>query len=380
MNYINTTKLKRFEGSTCLVRLPLNVEDGDIRKSIRIMQSLKTLKELSRNKCKVVVLGHKGRPDLKRISDKEYRKKFSLKKISNYLSKKLNKNIYFFDEFDANKIKNKISKSKDGSIFVLENVRFLKGEVENSNNLAKKYSELADFYINDAFSVAHREEASISAVTKYLESYAGFHFKSEITSLRKLIKSQKHPLTLIIGGAKVGDKGGVIDKFIGVADKILIGGALATTYFAAKGLPVGDSLYDKKSIPKITEYLNNEKIILPVDFEIKNNSIFDIGIKTRELFDEIISKSKMIIWSGPMGMIENKKFSKGTHSVAKSIINSKTYSVAGGGETISFVLENKLNKGFSFLSSAGGAMLKFLAGEDLPGILALEEKNKNEKK
>lgn len=377
MKYLDKRVLRKLNGKRCLLRLSLNVTNEEIKSSIRISQSAEAIEELSKAGAIVIAFGHRGRPDLGKLNKKEYKKELSLKSVTRYLSKRVGMEIEFFNDFDFEKIKKKIDKAKNGKVFMLENVRFLDKELKNSQKLASLYSILGDIYINDAFSVAHRKEASVDAIARIMKSYGGTHFKDEIMHLTKVMESFKKPLVLIMGGAKVSDKLSVINNFIKKADKIILGGVMATIYFASKGLPVNGSIYDKDLVSKMREWGDNKKIIPPDDFIFDEDRIFDIGEKSCEKFKEIIQNAKTIVWNGPMGMIEKKKFSAGTACVAEAINNAVAYSIIGGGETTEFLKKSGFNKKISFISAGGGAMLKFLSGEKLPAIEALKFSSRN---
>ncbi len=263
----------------------------------------------------------------------------------------------------------------------MENLRFSPEEEKNDKDFAKLLASLGDIYINDAFAVSHRANASVEAITQFLPSYAGLLLEKEISNLDAVMKKFKKPLVVILGGAKVSDKIGLINNFLKKADYFLIGGAMANTFFVFEGLPVGDSFYEKTRLPagrqgytrEITREIGR-KIILPIDVVIYKRRILDIGPETVKKYDEIIKKAKTIIWNGPMGMFEDKKFAKGTEEIAAAILkNKKAKTVIGGGETISALKPKTYNlKPNIFLSTGGGAMLEYLAGKKLPGIEALK--------
>jgi len=231
----------------------------------------------------------------------------------------------------------------------LDNLRLDKREKENSDEFAKELADLADIYINDAFGVCHRKHASVSAITKYLPSGAGLLLEKELKILNKVLESPKIPLVAIIGGTKLESKAKVIDNFLKIADYVLIGGK------------IGEASELKK--------LKYSKLILPEDYV----DDFDIGPKTIKRFEEIIKTAGTVVWAGPMGKFEEKKYEDGTKKIAKAIIkNKKAFKIAGGGDTLFALKKFKLRKGFNHLSTGGGAMLAFLAGEELPGLKALK--------
>jgi phosphoglycerate kinase len=276
---------------------------------------------------------------------------------------------------DFEEIRRKIEKTPQKSIILLENLRFWPGEKEHSVAFAKQLSDLANYYVNDAFAVCHRDSASVETVTKFLPSYAGLELEEELKVLDAVQKSPKQPLVVILGGAKAHDKLGVISNLESKASAFLIGGAAANTFMKLKGIDVRGSLIDDVAadygeLKKVMEY---PSVVLPVDWREEKGSIFDIGPKSSELFASYIKKAKTIIWNGPVGFSEKKKFARGSSELAKAIIaNKKAVKIAGGGETVVFLKSQKLDKKFNFISTGGGAMLDYLSGKVLPGILALK--------
>jgi 3-phosphoglycerate kinase len=381
MNYLSKIKKERLNGKTCLLRLDLNIQDNELNNSLRLERAVPTILYLIKNHCKVVIISHKGRPNLAKqgISKSEFlisNKELSLRKASDKLSNLIGQKIVFIEEFNFKKISTEIKNGLVGEVFMLENLRFNKGEETNSRDFSKKIASLGEIYINDAFAVSHRKDASVVAITRYLSSCAGLEMESELDAFSKVINQSKKPLTLVLGGIKIDDKIGVIKKFYNKADWVLTGGGVANTFFAAKNIPVGKSVYDKKSLSLGKKWISFKKIILPQDLVIEDGEILDIGKHTVNFYSEIIKKSKTIIWNGPMGYIEDEKFRSGTVGIIEALKKSKAYSVVGGGETASLILRLGLQKNVSFLSVGGGAMLEFLAGNKLPGIEALKKSRK----
>ena len=325
-----------------LVRCDFNVplsNKGVILDDFRIIQTIPTIKYLIKKQAKIILISHLGRPLNKS-------KKYSLKVISKRLQKLLGKKVKFIpDSIEIESI-------NPGEIVLLENIRFYKEEENNNKEFAKKLAKLGDIFINDAFSVCHREHASIVGIPKYLPSGAGFLLEKEIKSLTSLLKSNKKPFIVIIGGKKVETKIKFIDKISKIADLILIGGLIARE-LKSKNIAL--------KYPK--------KVIFPID-EINNG--LDIGKETINLFKKEILDAQTIFWSGVFGKIEDRRFTKGSAEIAKAIVKKNILSVAGGGETVEFIRKMKLEKKFNHLSTGGGAMLKFLSGEELPGIKALK--------
>ncbi len=350
---------------TALLRLDFNAED-----EWRMKAALPTIHFLVKHLDKIIILSHRGRPE-------GFDQKLSLKKDAATLARLLDRKVTFVSHFDFGKIRKTVGDSRNGSIFVLENLRFFKGETENDKKFAKKLASLGDFYVNDAFAVSHRKNASISAITEFLPSFAGLELEKEIKFLSKAMLKPKKPLVIIIGGAKAHDKLGVMKYFKNRADSFLVAGASANTLLSICGIDVKNSIVsknknDRENLCKVVDYKN---LLLPVDFKFSGEMILDIGEKTRALFAEKIKTARTIIWSGPIGAFEEKRFSGGTLAVAKAIAgNKKAFSVVGGGETVSFLEKHGFSKNFSFISTGGGAMLEFLAGNKLPGIEALEKR------
>ncbi len=419
MKFLKDLKNKNLLNKICLLRVDFNIQNADLRACPpkpwrrrglrhgltqippRVATILPTIKFLIKKGVKVVVLSHRGRPEEMSKAKSQKSKvqfksqKLSLKPFVEILSKLLKKQIKFIslkELKDFKTIREKIQNSAKGSIFLAENLRFFPGEKKNSKKFARQLACLGDFYVNDAFSVSHRENASVAAITRFLPSYAGFCLEKEIETLSRVMKDPTRPpsqgeparrcgrgkpLVIILGGAKVSDKMGVIKKFAKTADYFLTGGGVANTFFVAQKLPLAGSLYDKKMVPLARKLLrtSEDKIILPIDSIAKNKKILDIGPETVKMYAEIIKKAKTVIWSGPMGYIEDKKFAQGTEGIIKAIIKSRAFSVIGGGETIaafqaargSARTERRI-----FLSTGGGAMLDFLAGKKLPAIKALK--------
>jgi 3-phosphoglycerate kinase len=361
--YLRAAPKSKLAG-TALLRLDFNTKDD-----WRMVAVLPTVRLLEKTSSKIVIISHRGRP----TSSAD--KKLSLRKDANELSRLLGRKVIFIDRFDFPKIRKVVQDAPAMSIFLLENLRFLKGEEKNDPKLAKSLASLADFYVNDAFAVSHRANASIALVPKFLPSYAGLELENEIKFLSGVMQKPKQPLILILGGAKATDKLGVITYFKNKAKYILLGGGPANTILAAKGIDVKKSLKDSdpKNAAAIKKIAGYENIILPEDFVWHHDAILDLGAKTMETFDKKIAGAKTILWSGPVGITDHKPYDRGTAELARAIAkNRKAFSIAGGGETVAFLKKIGLDKKFSFISTGGGAMLDFLAGKKLPGIEALK--------
>ncbi len=348
---MRTLKDFHFKKKRVLVRCDFNVpldKQGKILGDFRIKVSLPTLKYLIKKGAKLLLISHLGRPEGKFV------KKFSLRPVALRLEKLLGEKVKFLDDRIGKKVKREIEQTESKEIVLLENLRFYKEEQENDPNFAKVLSGLGDIFINDAFSVCHRSHASVVGITKHLPSGAGLWLEKEIKILSQIIRKPKRPLVVIIGGKKIEDKAKVAENFSKIADFVLTGNLVAEEI--------------KKGKIKIK---SPEKISFPVDG--KDN--FDVGEKTIKIFKEKIQKAKTIFWAGPLGKIEEKKYQKGTKAIARAIIESGAFSVVGGGDTIEFIDKINLTKKFSHVSIGGGAMLKFLGGEKLPGLRTLKYGN-----
>lgn len=357
-----------------LLRLDFNTEDD-----WRMRAVVPTIKLLLRNNCKIVILSHRGRPQAHSLVQWRKRmvgadKKLSLRKDAAQLSRLLKRKIVFVKNFDFTETKKKIEKSPSGSVFLLENLRFVTGEEANERTFAKQLASLGDFYVNDAFAVSHRANASVVAITRFLPSYAGLELEAEIENLSGIMARPSRPFVMVVGGAKVLDKLGVLRYFKKKADWFLLGGGPADTILAARGVDIKKSLRDKDGDKTaIRELARSVRVILPVDYLWKKDAIVDIGPRTGLLFRKKIAAARTILWSGPLGLIDEKPYDRGSRAIAAAVAgNRRAVSVAGGGETVMFLKRIKLAQKFTFLSTGGGAMLDFLAGEKLPGIEALK--------
>ncbi len=351
---------------TYLFGTNLDIKDAkDESKSLRFLTAVNGIKKFASSKNKVVILSHEGRPEGRDL-------KFSLKRFAKLFEKKLKKRVVFVDNKDLPRAAEIIRLGRPGSIFLLENTRFLKGESENDAGLAKTIASLGNVYINDDFATAHRENASNVGVTKFIPSRMGPNFKREVAHLTRAMQSPKSPFLLILGGAKMADKMGVIKNLISKIDYILVGGGVANTFLKASGVDIGGSLFEAEMIEEAKKLSVNEKIVTPVDYA-KNNEgrILDIGPRTAKLYADRILKAGTVIWGGPMGYIEDKKFAEGSKTIARAIAKSRALSIVGGGETAQIITELKLNSRIDLVSTGGGAMLDFLAGEKMPAIEAL---------
>lgn len=385
MRYLSSLKTKNLSGKICLLRADFNIENADLLSNgvhPRIAAVLPAIKFLIAKGAKVIILSHRGRPSPKGLkfsakggsASGGQASSFTLKPFAAILSKLLKKSVKFVNFSNiSNLSKSDFNRLKRSDIFLLENLRFNPGEDKNDLKFAKKLASLGDFYVNEAFAFCHRPAASMVGVPKLLPSFAGPSLENEIKNLSKIMASPKKPFVVVLGGIKVMDKVGLIKNFWDKADKFLIGGGIANTFFAAQKMPMGNSLYEKDKIIFVKKLLKSPKIVLPVDLAIKNGRILDIGSESAGIYARIIKTAKTIIWNGPMGYIEDKKFRKGSEAVLGAILKSKAFSVIGGGETTSLLQASNFKlKDNVFVSTGGGAMLEFLAGKKLPGIEVLK--------
>ncbi|MDP3004358.1 MAG: phosphoglycerate kinase [Candidatus Azambacteria bacterium] len=329
---------KELYSKKVLLRVDFNVPilDGEIAEQYRIKANKETIDFLMNHGAIIGLVSHITAID-------------SFEPILNQVKKVLSIDLDFINDCIGESVEISLNSAKPGDIFLLENVRKYEGEEKNDINFAKNLAEPFDLYINNAFSASHRNHASLVAITKFLPSYAGFLLIKEIFNLDKILKSPKENKTLIIGGNKIDTKLPVIKSFIDKAEHILIGGAIT------------ENMLKKNSC-----------IIFPKDYVSENGAISDIGPETIKEFIEIINNSKTIIWNGPLGKVEEEKFSIGSKKMSEAIINSGAFSVVGGGDTIAFLEKLVLIDKFNYVSTGGGAMLEFLAGSKLPGLIALE--------
>jgi phosphoglycerate kinase len=381
-------QIKNLVGKKVLLRTDFNVpiEKSKIKDDYKIITSLPTIRYLLRHKCKIIIISHLGEPN-KNKKQKIKNKKYSIKPLVLRLSQLLGKKIKFVDDCFGEKVALAVNKLKFGEILLLENLRFYPEEENNDKKFAKKLAKLADIYINDAFAVCHRNHASVSAIKKYLPSFAGLLIASEVYNLNKILKPVQ-PLISIIGGVKIESKAALINKLIKKSYRVLIGGALANNFIAAHDFNIGKSLANETSI-KLAGKLKNEKIILPIDVVIakkftskeaivknvnqvtKSDIILDIGPRTIKLYAKYIKIASTLIWNGPMGYFENEHFKHGTLAIARLIASRSTgsaFGVVGGGETVEALKMTKMIDYIDWVSTGGGAMLTYLAGEKMPGL------------
>ena len=388
-----TLKDVDLKNKTVLVRADFNVPQDanlNITDDTRIRATVPTLQYiLEKGAKKLIIMSHLGRPDGKVVA------KYSLKPIAARLKELLGQEVLFLNDCVGDSIKEEIGNSKE-KVILLENLRFHAEEEANDVNFAKKLASLAEVFVNDAFGTAHRAHASTEGVTHFLKSAAGFLLEKEIKYLGGAVSNPQKPFMVILGGAKVTDKIGVIEYLLPKCDAIIVGGGMAYTFLKAQGKQIGNSKLEKdkleiaKSILEQAKNLNKE-ILLPIDHVVVDNIdanakteiagedipdgkiAVDIGPETVKLFEEKLKSAKTIVWNGPLGIFEMDAFSKGTREIAKFISTLKTTSIIGGGDTAAAIAKFNLEDKMSHISTGGGASLEFLEGKTLPGIAALTD-------
>ncbi len=379
---------RKIAGKKVLLRADFNVpiKNGLVVDNYKIIKSLATIEYLLQNDCKIILISHLGRPKAG-----EKAPELSLIPVARELGKIIGKNIPLIEDFRSLQGGTKLNNMKGGDIVLLENIRFEKGEMTNDSKLAKELAKLGKIYINDAFAVSHREQASVSIIKKYLPSYAGLLLESEVFYLNKVIGNPQKPLLFLVGGAKIKTKIPLINKMLKSADKILIGGALANNFLAADGFEVGKSLIDSGAV-EFAKNTNRKKVLLPIDVVVSSDSdgeeaevkkvsevgkgdyIFDIGPETIRLYAKHVKEASTIVWNGPMGFFEFEKFKTGSLSLAQVIASrsrGKAFGIVGGGETVEALKRIKMEEDVDWVSTGGGAMLSFLGGEKMPGLKGL---------
>ncbi len=396
---LNKKTLKDIEvnNKKVLVRVDYNVpiKDGKITDDNRINASLKTINFLLAHNAKIILFSHLGR--VKSDSDKNAN---SLRPIAVNLAKKLNHKVLFIPYTNGKILEDAINNMQPKDIILFENTRFEdinnKKESKNNPSLGKYWASLGDVFVNDAFGTAHRSHASNVGIASNIKSSCiGFLIQNELEKLSQAVISPKKPFVAIIGGAKVSDKIGVIDNLLKTADKIIIGGGMTYTFYAAKNIKIGNSLLEKDKVSLAKKYLsaNPEKIILPVDSAIckefknlapkysKDENVddgyigLDIGPKTIQLFNDALQGAKTVVWNGPMGVFEFSNYAKGTTAVCESISKLKNaFTIIGGGDSAAAAIQLGYQNKFSHISTGGGASLEFMEGKKLPGIECIQNK------
>ena len=378
-------------GRRVLVRVDFNVplDNGRVADDTRIRAALPTIELLRERGAAVILVSHLGRPKGKPDPA------LSMRPVGERLTALLGTEVRQAPAVVGGDVETMARGLGPGDVLLLENVRFEPGETENDPALAEALAELADLYVNDAFGAAHRAHASTEGVARHLQGYAGLLLEREVTELTSVVESPRRPLVVVLGGAKVSDKVGVIDRFLEIADRILIGGAMCFSFFRAQGIATGDSLVEEEGVNLAAEALERAKsssceLMLPVDLvlgerfdadaerresdgvEVPDGWMgLDIGLRTAAAYAEAIAAAGTVLWNGPMGAFELEPFAAGTRAVAEAVAEAPGITVVGGGDSVAALQRFGLGEKVDWLSTGGGASLELLEGKKLPGVEAL---------
>lgn len=383
------------KGKKVIVRCDFNVpqdENGNITDNRRIVSALPTIQYLLEQNCKIILCSHLGRPK------GEVKPEFSLAPVAKELSRLLDQEVKLAKDVigeDATRLANEL---KEKEVMLLENVRFEKGEEKNDPELAKKFAQMAEVFVNDAFGTAHRAHASTAGIADYLPAVSGFLIEKELNFLGETVNNPKRPFVAILGGKKVSDKIGVIDSLLEKVDTLMIGGAMAYTFFRSMGYSVGNSICEEDKLDLAQSLMKKAeekgvKFMLPVDTKVgkefskdteskivKYTEIpdgwegFDIGTETIEMYKKELQKAATVLWNGPVGLFEFDQFAVGTNEIAKTLAEIDAVTVIGGGDSAAAIEKAGLSDKMTHISTGGGASLEFLEGKKLPGIECLMDK------
>ena len=379
-------------GTPVLVRVDFNVplKDGRVTDDARIRAALPAIEALREKGARVILCSHLGRP-------KGQDPATSLKPVSERLGELLGVRVHQAPEVIGPEARRGAARLEPGEVLVLENTRWESGETKNDPELAKQLAELADVFVLDAFGSAHRAHASTAGVAAHLPSYAGPLLEKEVTTLRGVIEAPERPLVVVLGGAKVTDKVALIDRFLDIADALLVGGAMCFSFFRAQGIDTGDSLVEEEGVELAGRALEKAessdcRLLLPVDLiagdafsadaqvkELDGTAVpdgwmgLDIGPRSAQLYAEEIAKAGTVFWNGPMGAFEMEPFAAGTRAVAEAVAGARGYTVIGGGDSGAAIAQFGLADRVDWLSTGGGASLELLEGKELPGVEALDD-------
>lgn len=397
---MKTIKDTNFKGKRVLVRVDFNVpfdKQGKISDDTRIMEAMPTINKLISDGARVILMAHLGRP-----KKGGFEPEFTLKPVAKYLSKIIKQDVVFTQSLLGDEVTKLANALQDGQVMLLENIRFYPEETKGNEDFAKQLSLLGDAYVNDAFGAAHREHASTATLAKFFpnDKYFGLLMENEVKNLNKLMNNYEKPFTAVIGGSKISSKIGILESLIDIADNLVIGGGMRYTFYKALGHNVGNSLCEDDKIDTakalmqkakdkgVKLYLPEDSIVAD-DFSENANTKYvptmdipdgwegmDIGEKSIKTYCDVVLSSKTILWNGPMGVFEMKKFADGTFAIAKAVADATqkgAFSAIGGGDSVSAIKESGYADKVSYISTGGGAMLEFLEGKVLPGIKAIEE-------
>jgi phosphoglycerate kinase len=376
-------------GKRVLVREDLNVPmaNGAITDDSRVRAAAPTLQHLAQRGARVIVMSHLGRP-------KDREPELSLQPVARALGQRLGKEVKFAGDSVGEPAMTAVSSLQSGQVLLLENVRYHKEDEANDPGFARGLASLGDLYVNDAFAASHRAHASVVGVASYLPAYAGELMEAELDALHRALDNPRRPMIAVVGGAKVSTKVGVLLNLLARVDALLIGGAMANTFFKARGWPTGTGLVEDAALDKAKEVAaqGGDKLVLPVDLVCARKieageplrildadkvepgwMALDIGPRTIRLFAQRLRGAGTVIWNGPVGVAEIKDFSDGTRAVGEAIANSGGFTLVGGGDTVAAIESLGLAGRFSWVSTGGGATLEYLEGKELPGIAILKE-------
>ncbi len=388
-----------FKNKKVLIRVDFNVPLNDkyeITDATRINAAIPTIKKIMADGGCVILMSHLGRPK------QGHEEKFSLKHLINYLSEKLNTNVKFADDCIGDSAKNLAAGLKPGEVLLLENLRFYKEETKGDEDFAKKLASLGEVYVNDAFGTAHRDHASTAVIAKFFpeNKLFGYIMENELKNIDKVLSEVNRPFTAILGGAKVSGKIEIINQLMNKVDNFIIGGGMMFTFIKVMGGNIGNSLIEDDLLKVAIDTIEKAKeagvnFYLPVDSIISNefsneadkklsNSYdipdgwmgLDIGPKTCKKFADVIEKSKTILWNGPMGVFEMPNFETGTKYIAEAVAEATqngAFSLIGGGDSVAAINKYNLKNKVSYVSTGGGAMLEYIEGKELPGVMAIKD-------
>jgi len=372
-----------------LVREDLNVpmSNGAVSDDARVRAAAPTLQHLAQRRARVVVMSHLGRP-------KDREPDLSLKSVVKDLGRRVGKDVQFADDCVGDAVTKAVGALQDGQVLLLENVRYHKEDEANDAAFARQLASLGDIFVNDAFAASHRAHASVVGVAAYLPAFAGELMEAELDALHRALDNPRRPMVAVVGGAKVSTKVGVLRNLLKKVDSLLIGGAMANTFFKARGWSTGKGLVEETALDEAKQVAEEagDKLVLPVDVVCARKMeagealrIFDsdrvedgwmaldIGPRSANLFKQKLRGAGTVIWNGPVGVAEIKDFSDGTKLVGEAIASSGAYTLVGGGDTVAAIDALGLGNRFSHVSTGGGATLEYLEGKELPGIAILKE-------
>ncbi|MGF1471509.1 MAG: phosphoglycerate kinase [Rubrobacteraceae bacterium] len=379
------------QGKRVLVRVDFNVpvKDGEVTDDTRIERALPNIQYLLSGGAKPILISHLGRPKGERNPE------FAMDPVAKRLEELLGEPVKKLDHAVGDEVQQELENWDGAGVVLLENSRFYPGETDNDAGLSDGLAALAELYVDDAFGAAHRAHATTVGVAERLPSAAGLLLEAELDYLDSVLENPESPFVAILGGAKVSDKIGVIESLLGVADTLLIGGAMCFTFFKARGYEVGESLVEEDYLDEAKRLMEDagDKLVLPVDVVVAGemeedadtNTVkvdeipagwmgLDIGPETVRLFGEHLSDARTVFWNGPMGVFEMDAFAKGTEGVARAVAGSDATSVIGGGDSVAAVNKLGLEEEMSHISTGGGASLEYVEGKELPGVAVLPDK------